>query len=86
MVEFDKKKIFKFLSRSDADFESRWSSVSSAISATGSYDLELGELEYGARMAWRNAARCVGRRQWKNLKLVDCRYSEMFLLTRIYVL
>ena len=34
---------------------------------TGTYDLTKTELEFGARTAWRNAPRCIGRIQWSNL-------------------
>jgi nitric-oxide synthase, bacterial len=32
------------------------------------------ELEFGARLAWRNAARCIGRLYWKSLHLRDRRH------------
>nr|QNG40941.1 nitric oxide synthase [Placozoa sp. H4] len=37
------------------------------------YDLTEQELTYGARLAWRNASRCIGRIQWANLHLFDAR-------------
>ena len=60
-------------SNTKIDFESRWSEVSASIESRGSYDLTSDELEQGCKLAWRNASRCVGRIQWKNLKLQDCR-------------
>lgn len=38
------------------------------IEATGTYQLKDTELIYGAKYAWRNAARCVGRIQWSKLQ------------------
>ncbi|XP_041051420.1 nitric oxide synthase, brain-like isoform X2 [Carcharodon carcharias] len=49
---------------------------------TGSYQLMQNELIFGAKQAWRNAARCVGRIQWSRLQLFDARdcktVEEMF--------
>jgi nitric-oxide synthase len=39
----------------------------------GFYQHTFDELEFGARIAWRNHARCIGRLHWKSLKVVDCR-------------
>lgn len=38
------------------------------------YDHTPEELAYGARLAWRNSARCIGRLLWKSLEVVDCRH------------
>ncbi len=43
------------------------------IGATGSYRHTPAELEYGARVAWRNSARCIGRLYWKSLRVRDRR-------------
>lgn len=43
------------------------------IQETGTFDIDTDELEFGAKLAWRNASRCPGRIQWQNLKLFDCR-------------
>lgn len=40
------------------------------IEATGTYQLKDTELIYGAKHAWRNAARCVGRIQWSKLQVI----------------
>ena len=47
----------------DYNFDERWSEVSQQINSQGFYDLNLDELIFGARTAWRNAARCSGRSQ-----------------------
>jgi nitric-oxide synthase len=47
--------------------------VAAAIQADGTYDHTFAELEYGARVAWRNSSRCIGRLYWQSLKLRDCR-------------
>ncbi len=43
------------------------------IRRTGSYRHTLDELEFGARVAWRNSGRCIGRLYWKSLKIRDRR-------------
>ncbi|KAL0174608.1 hypothetical protein M9458_030576, partial [Cirrhinus mrigala] len=47
---------------------SRLEEVAKEIEATGSYQLTTKELEFGAKQAWRNAPRCIGRIQWANLQ------------------
>ncbi len=43
------------------------------IAATGTYWHTPAELEYGARVAWRNSARCIGRLYWQSLRVRDRR-------------
>ena len=40
---------------------------------TGRYTHTPDELEFGARIAWRNHARCIGRLTWKSLEVNDRR-------------
>uniref|UniRef100_A0A8C2JH34 Nitric oxide synthase n=1 Tax=Cyprinus carpio TaxID=7962 RepID=A0A8C2JH34_CYPCA len=59
---------------------SRLEEVAKEIEATGSYQLTTKELEFGAKQAWRNAPRCIGRIQWANLQVLfdarKCRTAE----------
>jgi hypothetical protein len=48
--------------------------VSASIALTGTYEHTYEELEYGARVAWRNSSRCIGRLYWQSLKLRDRRH------------
>ena len=48
--------------------------VRQSLSATGHYDHSAEELAFGARVAWRNHSRCIGRLWWKSLDVVDCRH------------
>lgn len=57
-------------------FLPRWQEVETAISETGSYEHNLDELSYGARLAWRNSSRCVGRYFWQSLQIRDMRHLE----------
>src|SRR5260370_11964042 len=43
------------------------------IEATGTYWHTADELEFGARVAWRNSSRCIGRLYWKSLRVRDRR-------------
>ncbi|XP_029443835.1 nitric oxide synthase, endothelial isoform X1 [Rhinatrema bivittatum] len=60
----------------------RLKEVEQEIQATGTYQLRENELIFGAKQAWRNAARCVGRIQWSKLQVFDARdcatTQEMF--------
>lgn len=40
---------------------------------TGTYTQTAEEILIGAKLAWRNHARCVGRKHWRSLKLLDAR-------------
>ena len=52
----------------------RWQAIRDEIAATGTYTHTAHELEFGARVAWRNSARCIGRLYWKSLKVRDLRH------------
>lgn len=52
----------------------RLAEVLQTIKETGTYDLTEKELMFGAKMAWRNAPRCIGRIQWNRLQV--CLASE----------
>lgn len=51
----------------------RRAEVAAAIEATGTYQLSYPELAAGAKVAWRNHARCNGRMHWRSLRVRDCR-------------
>jgi nitric-oxide synthase len=44
------------------------------IAETGSYTHSTTELSHGARLAWRNNTRCIGRLYWNSLVVRDCRH------------
>lgn len=54
--------------------EARWAEVRRQIARSGSYVHTPEELAYGARLAWRNTGRCIGRLYWESLDVVDCRH------------
>ena len=55
------------------DLEQRLLAVEQEIGRTGTYVHTYQELEHGARMAWRNSNRCIGRLYWKSLIVRDQR-------------
>ncbi|EFM12485.1 Nitric-oxide synthase [Paenibacillus curdlanolyticus YK9] len=52
---------------------SRLKQVYDEIEATGTYSHTSDELAHGARMAWRNSNRCIGRLFWHTLSVFDAR-------------
>ncbi|XP_046390490.1 nitric oxide synthase-like protein isoform X2 [Ischnura elegans] len=57
----------------------RWDQVQKEIlsgggEGWGTYKLTETELVFGAKLAWRNSVRCIGRIQWSKLQVFDCRY------------
>jgi nitric-oxide synthase len=47
--------------------------VAAQIEQSGTYTHTAGELAYGARVAWRNSNRCIGRLYWRSLRVRDHR-------------
>ncbi|MCA0988315.1 nitric oxide synthase oxygenase [Alkalihalobacillus algicola] len=43
------------------------------IERTGTYEHTFEELQHGARMAWRNSNKCIGRLFWNTLTVIDKR-------------
>ncbi|MEU6623827.1 nitric oxide synthase oxygenase [Streptomyces litmocidini] len=56
------------------DVERRVREVLAEIDRTGTYEHTPAELSFGARVAWRNAARCIGRLYWRSLVVRDLRH------------
>lgn len=52
----------------------RMEAVLREIGETGTYRHTSAELTFGARVAWRNSARCVGRLYWQSLHVRDRRH------------
>lgn len=51
----------------------RWAEVRRALRRHDHYDHTPEELAFGARLAWRNTGRCIGRLLWESLEVADCR-------------
>lgn len=50
--------------------------VADEIAASGTWTPTVEELSIGAKLAWRNSNRCIGRLFWKSLKVIDARQRE----------
>jgi nitric-oxide synthase len=55
----------------DVDRRVAW--VQAEIDLTGTYQHTTAELTFGAQVAWRNSARCIGRLYWRSLRVRDLR-------------
>jgi nitric-oxide synthase len=55
------------------ELDNRLATVVHEIDSYGTYTHTFEELEHGARMAWRNSNRCIGRLYWKSLQVNDRR-------------
>ncbi|TKA01233.1 nitric oxide synthase oxygenase [Actinacidiphila oryziradicis] len=56
------------------DLRPRLAAVLAEIEATGTYRHTREELAFGARVAWRNSSRCIGRLYWNSLQVRDRRH------------
>jgi nitric-oxide synthase len=54
----------------------RWDRVREELDRTGTYRHTYEELTFGARVAWRNSVRCVGRVRWASLVVRDARRAS----------
>jgi len=57
-------------------FEARWEAVKEELDQTATYTHTYDELVFGARVAWRNSTRCIGRFFWDKLQIRDVRHLE----------
>lgn len=64
------------LEKSEAQIEERIIVVRQEIDKSGTYSHTSEELTHGARMAWRNNSRCIGRLFWHTLEAIDARHIE----------
>lgn len=69
--------------------DERLSEIRQELAETGTYTHTARELEFGAKVAWRNSNRCIGRLFWKSLDVFDYRHltepDEMFNALRNYL-
>ncbi|NIK11719.1 nitric oxide synthase oxygenase [Alkalibacillus almallahensis] len=67
---------YEELGKSENEMEQRIKDVFQEIDEKGFYEHHFEELEYGAKMAWRNSNRCIGRLFWDQLHVLDKRYLK----------
>jgi nitric-oxide synthase, bacterial len=54
--------------------QDRLAHIQLQIDHTGTYWQSFDELAYGAKLAWRNSTRCIGRLFWRSLEVRDMRH------------
>src|SRR6266498_1213700 len=54
--------------------DDRLGHIQAEIDHTGTYWQAPDELAYGAKLAWRNSTRCIGRLYWRSLQVLDMRH------------
>lgn len=60
----------------ESGIEDRLGEIADEIEQRSHYDHTSFELEHGAKMAWRNSNRCIGRLFWQHLNVADARNCE----------
>ncbi len=60
----------------DRECESRLREIAAEIRETGTYTQTKQELTFGAKIAWRNNAKCIGRLFWDSLEVFDERAAK----------
>ncbi|MCJ8012856.1 nitric oxide synthase oxygenase [Paenibacillus sp. KQZ6P-2] len=64
------------LGKTEQDIRDRLAAIRKEIDVTGTYEHTFEELEHGAKMAWRNSNRCIGRLFWDSMIVKDQRHLE----------
>ncbi|MBO1511265.1 nitric oxide synthase oxygenase [Metabacillus bambusae] len=64
---------YKELNKTNQELENRLNQINKQILIYDFYEHTAEELEYGAKVAWRNSNRCIGRLFWEQLNVIDKR-------------
>ncbi|MDQ6418150.1 nitric oxide synthase oxygenase [Paenibacillus sp. LHD-117] len=64
---------YRELGKSEVELDMRLASVREQLASTGTYEHTVDELTHGAKLAWRNSNKCIGRLFWDTLSVVDAR-------------
>nr|WP_221301842.1 nitric oxide synthase oxygenase [Texcoconibacillus texcoconensis] len=67
---------YEELGKETDEIVTRINQIRKEIEETGHYDHTYEELVHGAKMAWRNSNRCIGRLFWDRLHVFDARHAE----------
>lgn len=60
--------------KAEIDMHIRLKEIESQINTVGAYEHTTEELEFGAKVAWRNSNKCIGRLFWQSLTVFDKRH------------
>ena len=64
---------YKETGRDEQEMVARLKEIEEQIYINGSYEHTTEELAYGAKVAWRNSNKCIGRLFWQSLTVIDKR-------------
>ncbi|GAE37016.1 nitric oxide synthase oxygenase [Halalkalibacter akibai] len=64
------------LGKNKEEIDARLKEIKKEINQSNSYNHTYKELSHGARMAWRNSNRCIGRLFWESMHVLDERTLE----------
>ncbi|GAB6991217.1 nitric oxide synthase oxygenase [Paenibacillus pini] len=67
---------YQELGKTEQDMTNRILEIRASIETSGTYEHTFEELEHGAKMAWRNSNRCIGRLFWDSMHVLDERHLE----------
>jgi nitric-oxide synthase len=70
------KTAYNELGKTEQEVEDRVIQIQNDIAETGYYDHTFEELTHGAKMAWRNSNKCIGRLFWETLTVFDERLAN----------
>ncbi|MCS0671353.1 nitric oxide synthase oxygenase [Cytobacillus firmus] len=70
------KMFYSEQNKSPAELNNRLREIEYSIAEHGVYEHTYEELEFGAKAAWRNSNRCIGRLFWDQLKVLDKRDAK----------
>ncbi|TVY02200.1 nitric oxide synthase oxygenase [Cohnella terricola] len=70
------RQFYEETGRATQECEERTTEVVAALRETGTYIHTPEELAYGAKVAWRNNAKCIGRLFWESLEVIDERCAD----------
>ncbi|WP_264738997.1 nitric oxide synthase oxygenase [Cytobacillus firmus] len=70
------KMFYSEKNKSPAEVNNRLREIEHSISEHGFYEQTFEELEFGAKAAWRNSNRCIGRLFWDQLTVLDKRNAK----------
>lgn len=70
------KKAYNELGKSEQEIKDRMDHIKIEIAEMGYYEHTYEELAHGAKMAWRNSNKCIGRLFWNTLHVFDERKAN----------
>lgn len=67
------RRCYRELDKTELETEARIAAIAAELKQGGTYAHTFEEAAHGAKMAWRNANRCIGRLFWNRMHVIDAR-------------